>query len=207
MRQSGLRSALGRIIAASLLEFTVETFEREATPPLGALVAVAESEAAIYGIVCAIVTEGIDASRPVAPHGGADEDLETVLERNPHLPVLLRTTFLARIAGHDQGGDICHFLPSSPPRLISRVRLCDAPERARFAESLDFLVPLLQSGTLADEVVAAFLRETSVATPDPHAFLINAGRALVPLLINEPERLRALLRRIQPGGHGTRRSR
>jgi len=90
--QVATSGAVGRIVAASLAELRVECFELEGAPPLGALVAVAEQNPAVYGVVSSVTTEGVDPSRPVSPHGTADEDLGTVLSRNPHLPVLLRTT-------------------------------------------------------------------------------------------------------------------
>lgn len=190
--------AVGRIVAASLNEISVECFRLDGAPPLGALVAVAEGGPALYAVVSSVITEGIDPSRPVAPHGGAEEDLDTVLNRNPHLPVLLRTSFSAVIAGHEQDGQIRYYLPDTPPRLISRVRLCDTAEQSRFAGGLDVLEPLLASGALADDVVAAFLRRVSLIQPDRRAFLLEAGRALVPLLVTAPDRLIAIIRRIEP---------
>lgn len=190
--------AVGRIVAASLSGVRVECFELEGAPPLGALVVVAEEQPAVYGVVSSVTTEGVDPSRPVSPHGGADEDLTTVLSRNPHLPVLLRTIFEAVIVGHEEDGSLRHYLPETPPRLIARVRLCDAEEQRRFAETLDFLEPLLQSGALADDVVAAFIRRASLAQSERYRFLLAAGRTLVPLLMNEPDRLTAIIRRIRP---------
>jgi len=196
--QVATSGAVGRIVAASLAELRVECFELEGAPPLGALVAVAEQNPAVYGVVSSVTTEGVDPSRPVSPHGTADEDLGTVLSRNPHLPVLLRTTFTAVVVGFEEGGALRHYLPDTPARLIARIRVCDANDQCRFAESLEFLEPLLQSGSLADDVVAAFIRRTSRAHADPYRFLLDAGRALVPLLMNEPDRLAAIVRRIRP---------
>jgi hypothetical protein len=193
-------TAIGRIIAASLSTLRIECFELEGAPPLGSLVAVAEDTPVVYGVVSSVTTEGVDPSRPVSPHGSADEDLATVLSRNPQLPVLLRTTFEAIVVGHEDSGCVRHYLAGAPARLIARIRICGADEQLRFAESLDFLEPLLGSGALADDVVAAFIRRTSLAQSDPYAFLLAAARALVPLLMNEPDRLTAIIRRIRPRG-------
>ena len=196
--QPSFSGAVGRIVSASLSSLRVECFELEGAPPLGALVTVAEDNPAVYGVVSSVITEGVDPSRPVAPHGTADEDLGTVLSRNPQLPVLLRTTFEAVVAGHEDNGRLCHYLPERPARLVARVRVCDASEQRHFSKALDFLEPLLQSGALADDVVAGFLRRTSLVQPNPYRFLLDAGRALVPLLMNEPDRLSAIIRRIRP---------
>lgn len=194
---------VGRIVAASLRDFTVECFQRDAPPPLGAAVCVVEGGPPLYAVVHSSVTEGVDPSRPLAPHGDADEDLETVLSRHPHLPVLLRTTFAAAIVAHEREGATCFYLPDLPPRLMARVRLCEADELRRLAAHPEFLAPLLQRGEIGDEVAAAFLRHASAVERDAHQFLVGAGRALVPLLINEPERLAALVRQMQPAGeHG-----
>jgi hypothetical protein len=188
---------LGRIVVASLREFTVECFAEASPPPFGALVAVAESEPAVYGVVTDIITEGVDPSRPIAPHGTAEEDLETVLSRNPHLPVLLRTSFRALINAHVRHGAVCHYLPAAPPRLVSRVRLCDPTEQRRVVDGLSCLQPLVQGGA-GDEVLTAFIRNASLVQPDRRAFLVGAGRALVPLLAAEPDRLATVIRGIRP---------
>lgn len=190
--------AVGRIVASSLRQFTVECFHRDRVPPFGALVGVMERRPLIFGFVAEIVTDGVDPSRPVAPHGAADEDLETVWLRNPHLPILLHTTFDAIIVGHERDGKVYHYLPEAPPQIISRITVCDRAEKQRFAESLDFLALLVQGG-VRDEVTAAFIRSLGDATPDQHQFLLDAGRALVPMLAGEPERLTALIRSIRPG--------
>lgn len=190
-------AAVGRIVAASLHDFTVECFPEASPPPFGALVAVAERDPAVYGVVTDIVTDGVDPSRPIAPHGGADEDLATVLSRNPHLPVLLRTTFRAVIGAHDLAGAICHYPPPAPPQLVSRVRLCDPDEQRRFLDGLHCLEPLVQGGA-GDEVLAAFVRNASIVQPDRRAFLVQAGRALVPLLASDPDRLATIIRGIRP---------
>lgn len=196
--QAERTQATGRIVAASIEAFEAECFEQDAAPPLGALVVTLDGGPAIYAAVAAISTAGLDPSRPLVPHGSADEDLETVLARNPHLPLLLRTSFNARILAHQDAEQIEHRSPDAPPRLFARVRVCDDTEQQRFVSGMDFLEPLLAAGEGGDDVAAAFLRRAGRSRVDRAAFLLEAGRALVPLLSGEPERLTAILRSIRP---------
>src|SRR6266487_1380067 len=92
--------ATGRIVAATVEDFEAECFQQDGAPPLGALVVTLDGEPAVFAAVAEITTAGLDPSRPLVPHGSPDEDLETVLSRNPHLPLLLRTSFSARIIAH-----------------------------------------------------------------------------------------------------------
>ena len=92
---------LGRIVSASLQSFEADCFELDAGPALGTLVITADGLPAVYGVVSSIVTQGADPSRPIAPHGAPDEDLATVHSRHPHLPILLRTTFVALVAAYE----------------------------------------------------------------------------------------------------------
>jgi hypothetical protein len=152
----------------------------------------------IYAAVMGITTAGVDPSRPVVPHGGPDEDLETVLRQNPHLPLLLRVSFSAAIVGHGTTGALRRYLPQSPPPLLARVAVCGAAEEAMFVADLDFLESLVGACSPQDEVIAAFLRRAALATGDRRGFLLAAARRLVPLLTNEPQRLVAILNRIRP---------
>ena len=49
----------------------------------------------------------------------------------------------------------------------------------------------------AEELVAATLREMSKVQPDPHAFLVAAGKALTITLSGEYHRLKTILARIR----------
>jgi hypothetical protein len=191
-------AAVGRIVSASSQSFETECFQHGFAPPLGTLVLTSDGDPLVYGAVSAVVTQGVDPSRPIAPHGAPDEDLQTVLNRNPHLPILLRTTFDAVIIGHERGDQVLHVLPDLPPQLVGRVRVCTSSEQLRFLGQLDCLEQLLGNGGMGDEVVAAFLRRASSGRPDARAFLLEAGRRLVPLLAAEPERLAGIVRRIRP---------
>ncbi len=197
MTTTSSAGAVGRIVESTLEAFEAECLEGCVPPPLGALLATLDGEPTVYAAVTSIHTAGIDPSRPVVPHGGPDEDLETVLLRNPHLPLLLRVSFEAAIIGYADAASTHHRLPAAPPPLLARVNICDADDTARFTEGFAFLEPLTGTGSEHDEMVAAFLRRAADAAGDRQSFLLAAGRRLVPLLSPEPERLVAILRRIR----------
>ena len=194
---AGAGAAAGRIVAASLSSFDISCFSAGTAPPLGSLVVTLDAEPPVYGAVAAITTEGVDPSRPIAPHGGADEDLATVLARNPQLSVLLQTTATAVVVGYGPVASVRQTLPELPPPLISRVRLCDLAELTQFVGRFDFLRLLLSAGPLADFVTGAFLARAGAAAADTRGFRMRAGQALVPLLDAEPQRLAAILRELQ----------
>jgi hypothetical protein len=190
--------AIGRIVSASLQSFEADCFQLDGGPALGTLVVTTDGQPAIYGVVSSILTQGADPSRPIAPHGSPDEDLATVRNRHPHLPILLRTTFISLVVANERSGALSYRLPDRPAPLLARIRACTIEETARFVRRLDFLEPLVQRGEATDDVVAALLRRLSGSRPDARAFLLEAGRALVPILAGESARLAAILRRIRP---------
>ncbi|MGQ9573213.1 MAG: hypothetical protein ACUVV3_08530 [Dehalococcoidia bacterium] len=185
---------IGQVVEASIASFTAQSLELHQAPPLGSLV---KTDGPIYAVVCDARTESIDGRRPVA-HLSGETDLQSVLDTNPHLRHLLRTTFDAVVVGHGDGPSVRHYLPPSPTAIFTPVRLCPQHEVARFSQSLDFLRLLLSAAANSDDVVAACLRLASAAHPDRRAFLVAAGRELTRLLATEPNRLTAILRRIQP---------
>ncbi len=190
--------AAGRIVEASIDTIEAECLDGCLPPSVGSLLVTLDGEPAVYAAVTAIRTAGVDPSRPVVPHGGADEDLETVLRRNPHLALLLRVSFSAAIIAHSWDGSLRHFLPPIPPPLLARVGVCDLEQTVRFTGGLEFLDALVCSEATPDETIAAFLRRTADAHGDRRTYLLAAGRRLVPLLSSEPDRLAGILRRIRP---------
>jgi hypothetical protein len=188
----------GRVTQARIDRFTAECFRREWAPPLGALVAVEDGPMPIYAAVSGAWTEGVDPGRRVASHGEPDDDLERVLADHPHVPALLQTSFEAIVVGHHADGAVRRYLPPAPAPILARVRACAASEIETLTDSFDFLKPLLACGPLADDVIAAALRGAAAERMDGRAFLVRAGKALAPWLVNDPSRLQAVLRRLQP---------
>ena len=186
---------IGQVVQADIAGFTAG-WPLHQTPPLGSLLKVDEA-GTIYAVVCNARTESIDGRPPVARLSG-ETDLESYLEKHPHLRHLLQTTCDAVVVGHQDGAQIRHYLPSAPAPLFAPVRVCSPEETARFSQELDFLKLLLASPTHADEMTAACLRRAAAAHADGRAFLVRAGKELARLLGAEPQRLTSILRRVRP---------
>jgi hypothetical protein len=197
----------GQVVQADIAKFT-SGWPLLQTPPLGSLlkvedggqtearVAPARLGGAIFAVVCNASTESIDGRPPVARLSG-ETDLDSYLEKHPHLRHLLQTKCEAIVVGHQDGAQVHHYLPPSPAPLFAPVRLCSADETARFSRGLDFLKLLLASPTHADEMTAACLRRAAAAHDDARAFLVRAGKELARLLGTEPQRLTSILRRVR----------
>ena len=186
---------IGQVVQADIAGFTAG-WPLHQTPPLGSLLKVDEA-GTIYAVVCNARTESIDGRPPVARLSG-ETDLESYLEKHPHLRHLLQTTCDAVVVGHQDDGQVRHYLPSAPAPLFAPVRVCSPEETARFSQELDFLKLLLASPTHADEMTAACLRRAAAAHTDGRAFLVRAGKELARLLGAEPQRLTSILRRVRP---------
>ena len=184
---------LGEVVEATSAAFTVQCYDLYGAPPLGALVRTGKGSP-VYGVVRNVVTSSMDPGRRPVARGQDEADEEAVYRSNPQLSSLLRTDFQATIVGYQDGEQLRHYLPSQPPRIHAFVQACAPAEVRAFTERLDFL-PLLLAGAvpLADEVVAAFLRQAASAHEDPQAFLTLAGRQMARLLSRDLQRLNAIL--------------
>ncbi|MCE2462624.1 MAG: hypothetical protein J4F46_01710 [Dehalococcoidia bacterium] len=73
---------------------------------------------------------------------------------------------------------------------------------SRFTRSMDFLSLLVNSVPfgqgIADEVVAACLRQAGAQLEDSGSFLVGAGKALAVQLADDTPRLNSILRRLSP---------
>jgi len=196
---------IGQVVQADIAGFTAG-WPLHQTPPLGSLLKVAEGST-IFAVVCNARTQSIDGRPPVARLSG-ETDLESYLEKHPHLRHLLQTTCDAVVVGHQDGdprsadarsgAQVRHYLPSAPAPLFAPVRVCSPEETARFSQNLDFLNLLLASPAHSDEMTAACLRRAAAAHDDARSFLVRAGKELARLLGAEPQRLTSILRRVRP---------
>ena len=190
-------SKIGEIIEASTSEFMAQCYELHQPPPFGSLVKAREGEIEIYGVVCDAATTSIEPGRHPIARGREEAEEEDVFRSSPQLAKLLRTDFSALIVGHKEGQELYHYLPPRPARIHSFVYMCDAEEVEKFSQSFDFLSILVNAKGQADELIAASLRHTAEAQPDPRRFLVIAGKELAVLLGAEPNRLNTILRRIR----------
>lgn len=192
-----MNSRLGEVVEASSAGFTVQCYDLYGAPALGALVRTG-GDTPVYGVVTNVATSSMDPARRPVARGQDEADEEAVYRSNPQLAALLRTDFQATIVGYGDGEQLRRYLPSQPPRIHAFVQSCAPSEVRAFTERLDFLSLLLAGAVpLADEVVAAFLRQAASAHEDPQAFLVTAGRQVARLLSRDLQRLNSLLGRLR----------
>ena len=191
---------IGEVIEASTTEFTAQCYVLHDAPAFGSFVRASDGEADVFAVVANAWTGSVDPGRRPVARGQDEEDEEDVYRRNPELQEILRTEFTAVVVGfRDAGGAYHQRLPRRPARLHAFVHACSSDEVADFTERLDFLPTLLGSAGRApgDELVAACVREASVARGHDRAFLVRSGKELAVLLAMDLNRLSAILRRLR----------
>lgn len=189
---------IGEVIEASTSEFRAQCYQLNEAPSLGSLVRVRSMPLEIYGVVYDIENHSLEVGRRPIARGEHEETEEGIFRANPQLGKLLCTDFNALVLGHRQANEVVHWLPPKPAYVHSFAYVCSIDEVRHFTQSLDFLSLILAVNlrTPADEVTAACLRYCSQAHPDPHAFLVKAGRELAALLSGDTRRLSSILRRL-----------
>lgn len=195
------RQQLGEIIATSYSNFTVESYELNATPPLGGLV-VAEN---VIGVVCAARTEGLG---PISAKGSlADED-GGVYNLYPDLQRTLRTNFTAIVVGcypngeksenRNQKSEVAYTYPECPPRVHFKCYLATDDELVRFTAQPDYLRLILYTTdaqpSSIDQMLVHLLLRAYRARNNDHAWLQSTAEYLGRQLKGQYDRLLALLK-------------
>jgi hypothetical protein len=193
-----LSNRVGEVIEASTTEFVAECYELYGLPSLGSLVNVGDADEKTFGIVYHATTASVEPGRRPIARGKDEASEEGVYQSSPQLEKLLRSEFSALAVGYSNGTTIHQYLPPKPARIHSFVYLCPSEQIKNFSRSFDFLNLLLNTSlpVSAEELVAATLRQMSLAHEDKQAFLKEAGRELAALLSGEFSRLRVILGRI-----------
>ena len=158
--------------------------------------------AATYALVYGANTASLEPNRRPSALGFADED--ELRAQQPQIFELLRTEFSGLLIAYSPGDgkSLRRHLPPKPPRIHSRVYLCDDGEVRALTEDLSFLRGLLLpsggalGGVPTDELVAACLRGAREAQVNDHAFLLRAGKTLATLLAEDYDRLQAILKSV-----------
>ncbi len=189
---------IGEVIEASTAKFTAQCYQLNQAPPLGSLIKVGSMPLEIYAVVYDIENHSLELGRRPIARGESEETEEGIFRANPQLSKLLCTDFNALVLGHRQASDIAHWLPAKPAYLHNFVYVCSSDEVRDFTQSLDFLSLLIAANlpTPVDEVIGACLRYSSQTHPDPHAFLVKAGKELAMLLTGDTKRLNSILRKL-----------
>ncbi len=155
------------------------------------------ADGTLYALVYFALTGSIEPGRRAAAYGLEEDELH---RQQPQIVALLATEFSALHVGYAQDGRIRSHLPPRPPRLHARVWECTPAEVCALTEDTDFLRPLLvPTGEVSpDELIAACLRSAYLYRDRDTAYLVRMGKQLAMLLREDPERLTALLRKLEP---------
>lgn len=166
-------------------------------PTRDAPVLPAKPDGVIYAVVCLAATGPGEPGRRAAAYGLDEESLRA---QQPQIFELLCTEFVARPVACVEAGRFRIALPPRPPRLHAPVMACDAQETGAIPDAPDFLRAALAFPveTNADEIIAACLRRAFQGRSQDFDFLVRAGKRLALLLRDDPERLSALLRKLEP---------
>ncbi len=205
---------IAEVIETSTTEFLAQCLEPDdlnfpVMPPFGSWVRAVDQESGnqIYGVVYHVTTSPIDSIHRARALGLS---LQGLREQQPQIFAMLKTEFRAAIVGFGSprvggngaspGGDrIYQYIPPRPPQIHQAVYQCVASEIIHFTEELDFLRILLQlMGVPVDALVAAVLREVYQLRKYDRQWLVNAGRSLSMLLKDDYDRLRLILRQLNP---------
>ena len=203
---------IAEVIETATTEFLAQCLEPDdlnfpAMPPFGSWVRALDEESGnqVYGIVYHVTTSPIDSIHRARALGLS---LQGLREQQPQIFAMLKTEFRAAIVGFESprgdgnaiGGDrIYQYIPPRPPQIHQAVYQCDPQQIIDFTEDLDFLRILLQlMGVPVDALVAAVIREVYQLRKYDRQWLVNAGRNLSVLLKDDYDRLRLILRQLNP---------
>jgi hypothetical protein len=154
-------------------------------------------EETLYAVVFIASTGSVEPGRRPSAYGLEEEALRA---EQPQIFDLLATEFAALHVGFAREGRFRTYLPPRPPRLHAMVRACSPAEVCALTETPDFLRTLLNvpGEVSADELIAATLRHAYACRQQDFAFLVRMGKQVAILLREDPERLAALLRKLEP---------
>lgn len=166
--------------------------------PVGSLTLPAGTpDEVLYALVYSASTGSFEPGRRPTAYGLDEDQLRA---EQPQIFDLLATEFSALHVGYAQKGVLRPNLPPRPPRLHAFVRLCTDQEICVLTESPELLRRLLKSAGLIDqdELIAACLRHAYLCRGEDFDFLVRAGKQLANCLRDDPERLSALLLKLEP---------
>ena len=190
---------IGEIVEATTTAFTAQCYVLHDAPGFGSFVRASDGETDVLAVVANAWTGSVDPSRRPVARGRDEPDEESIYRNNPELPEILRTEFTALVVGYrGPSGGYEQRLPRRPCRLHAFAHSGRRDEVREFTDQLDFLQTLIAGGgAVADELVAASLREAAAVRDGDRDYLIRAGKELAVLLGSDVSRLTMLLKRIR----------
>jgi hypothetical protein len=187
------RVTLGEVVATSHSSFTVESYELNSTPPLGALV-VADN---VLGVVCSARTEGLG---PISAKGSAGDEDGGVYRMYPDLQRTLRSEFTALTVGcyGEDGTAPLYTFPECPARVHFKCTLAADDELVRFTERPDYLRLLLYTSDVMpatiDQVLIHLIVRAYRARNADRAWLSATAEYMGRQLKGQYDRLLAILK-------------
>jgi hypothetical protein len=187
---------LGEVVATSGDEFVIQSYSLGTAPPIGSLICIGDAGKAIIGVVTAVTTEPIDASRRVTARGATLESHADLFERNPELAALLRTTFTAAAIAHVVDAVTIPRPGAEPPPLHAFVRDASTADIEILAGDVSWLDRLMIAGGPGTGDLAAALALGRIArdSPDPRRTLVVGGKRVAASLRGDTRRLATFLR-------------
>ena len=191
-------SVIGEVTSASTTSFRAVAAEVFSPPAFGSFVRADGQQGRVFGVVARIETASFDHQRRAIAFG---LPWERLVREQPQLMELLQTEFDVAVIGYAGNGpgprSLHHYLPPYPPRVHEFVSPCDPTEVAALTDSTEF-IRTLSSVELAPshELVAAAIREASVARGGDPAFVSEAARAVADLYKDDYDTAMAIVRRL-----------
>lgn len=187
-------SVIGEVVWSSTARFRALAREVFEPPPFGSFVRVDSAAGRVFGVVARVETASFDQRRAIA-FGMSWEDL---VREQPQLVELLQTEFEVAVIACGGNGSLHHYLPPYPPRVHEFVSPCDPTEVAALTDSLEFIRTLSTLDAVpVHELVAAAIREASLARGGDPAFVAEAARAVADLFKDDYDAAMAIVRRIE----------
>ncbi len=151
----------------------------------------------LYALVYSASTNSAEPGRRPAAYGLDEYQLRA---EQPQIFDLLATEFIAIHIGFADQGVLRSGTSPRPARLHAMVYSCTEQEIIALTEMPDFVRLMLNASSVgdADMLCAACLRTAYMARNLDFRFLVRTGKQLARFLRDEPERLTALLRRLEP---------
>ena len=200
----GQRERIGEIVETGTTFFVAESFVLHQPPALGQLVYVETAVPYIYGVVCYGSTASPDPGRRAVRRSTEDVYDEAIYREHPQLQHMLRTEFIARLVGYQEGEQIYRHLPPQPPPLHYSVHACTIAQAMAFTEQLTYLRLLLEATEVpSEQLLAAHIRQICQARSRDAGggdkdWLLFAARQVAGLLKNDYDRLMTVLHAISP---------
>ena len=191
---SELNGHIGEVVGASTTRFRAVASTVFEPPRFGSFVKVSSSGGLVYGVVSNVETASFDSSRRAMAFGMPWDQL---VREQPQIVELLQTEFDTMVIGYGDEDALHHYLPPYPPRLHDFVSRCTPTEVAALTDSLEFVRTLagLRDGAV-HELVAAAIREASLARGRDEGFVNEAARAVAELFKDDYELAMSIVRRL-----------